>query len=184
MSFSMSTPVTIEQVAHQLQIWRQNKTSKFDRIPTHLKELIFQLLPHYRKQTIMRQLYISSTTFSSIKKSHHLNPKNSHTKLHNLGETNSRNTSTNSNSEPNPNPNPKTPSESKMSFIPFQLSTHTPTPSCSYDPVDSPTFEASSSKTSNCATSHITKANGSSLIIKTSSDLQIKSVIQAFLCFN
>jgi hypothetical protein len=174
----MNTTVTIEQVAHQFQIWRQNKISKFDPIPTRLKELITQLLPHYRQQTIMRQLNISSTTLSSIKKSHRLNHKKSHTKLRTLHKTHSTNTRTNS--KTHTKSKSRLPSESKMSFIPFQLAT--PDPTTSHCPImDSPTSGLSSAPPSNCATCHITKTDGSSLIIKTSDP---KSVIQAFLCSN
>jgi hypothetical protein len=176
----MNTTVTIEQVAHQFQIWRQNKISKFDPIPTHLKDLITQLLPHYRQQTIMRQLNISSTTLSSIKKSHRLDHNKSNTKLRTLHKTNSTNTHTNSKTKTKS----RLPSESKISFIPFQLTTPPAlTTSNAYNAsvTDSPTFEASSSQPSNCATSHITKTDGSTLIIKTS---DLKSVIQAFLCSN
>jgi len=178
----MNTTVTIEHVAHQFQIWRQNKTSKFDPIPTHLKDLITQLLPHYRQQTIMRQLNISSTTLSSIKKSYRLNHKKSHTKLLTLHKTNS--TITRTNSKTHTKSKSRLPSESKMSFIPFQLATPPAlTTSNAYNAyvTDSPTFEASSSQPSNCATCHITKTDGSSLIIKTSDP---KSIIQAFLCSN
>jgi len=155
----MNTTVTIEQVAHQFQIWRQNKISKFDPIPTHLKDLITQLLPHYRQQTIMRQLNISSTTLSSIKKSHRLNHKKSHTKLRTLHKTNSTNSKTKS----------RLPSESKISFIPFQLTTPSLITShgstTSHGPVtDSPTSALSSAQPSNCATCHITKTDGSTLI--------------------
>ena len=171
----MNTTVTIEQVAHQFQIWRQNKTSKFDPIPTHLQDLITQLLPHYRQQTIMRQLNISSTTLSSIKKSHRLNHKKSDTKLRTLHKANPTNTRTKSKSKSS------LPSESKMSFIPFQLTTPPALTTSNASVTDSPTFEASSSQPSNCATCHITKTDGSTLIIKT---LDPKSVIQAFLCSN
>jgi hypothetical protein len=178
----MNTTVTIEQVAHQFQIWRQNKIRKFDPIPTHLKDLITQLLPHYRQQTIMRQLNISSTTLSSIKKSHLLNHKKSHTKLRTLHKTNSTNASTNSKSKSKSSLS----SESKISFIPFQLTTPSLITShgstTSHGPIiDSPTSALSSAPPSNCATCHITKTDGSTLIIKTSDP---KSVIQAFLCSN
>jgi len=169
----MNTTVTIEHVAHQFQIWRQNKTSKFDPIPTHLKDLITQLLPHYRQQTIMRQLNISSTTLSSIKKSHGLNHKKSDTKLRTLHKANPTNTRTKSKSS--------LASESKISFLPFQLTTPPALTTSNASVTDSPTFEASSSQPSNCATCHITKTDGSTLIIKTSDP---KSVIQAFLCSN
>ena len=169
----MNTTVTIEHVAHQFQIWRQNKTSKFDPIPTHLKDLITQLLPHYRQQTIMRQLNISSTTLSSIKKSHRLNHKKSDTKLRTLHKANPTNTRTKSKSS--------LASESKISFLPFQLTTPPALTTSNASVTDSPTFEASSSQPSNCATCHITKTDGSTLIIKTSDP---KSVIQAFLCSN
>jgi len=169
----MNTTVTIEHVAHQFQIWRQNKTSKFDPIPTHLKDLITQLLPHYRQQTIMRQLNISSTTLSSIKKSHRLNHKKSDTKLRTLHKANPTNTRTKSKSS--------LASESKISFLPFQLTTPPALTTSNASVTDSPTFEASSSQPSNCATCHITKTDGSTLIIKT---LDPKSVIQAFLCSN
>jgi hypothetical protein len=174
----MNTTVTIEHVAHQFQIWRQNKTSKFDPIPTHLKDLITQLLPHYRQQTIMRQLNISSTTLSSITKSHLLNHKKSDTKLRTLHKANPTNTRTKSKSKSS------LASESKISFLPFQLTTPPAlTTSNAYNAsvIDSPTFEVSSSQPSNCATCHITKTDGSSLIIKTSDP---KSIIQAFLCSN
>ena len=175
----MNTTVTIEHVAHQFHIWRQNKTSKFDPIPTHLKELITQLLPHYRQQTIMRQLNISSTTLSSIKKSHRLNHKKSDTKLRTLHKANS--TITRTNSKTHTKSKSRLPSESKISFLPFQLTTPPALTTSNASVTDSPTFEASSSQPSNCATCHITKTDGSTLIIKT---LDPKSVIQAFLCSN
>jgi hypothetical protein len=175
----MNTTVTIEQVAHQFQIWRQNKISKFDPIPTHLKDLITQLLPHYRQQTIMRQLNISSTTLSSIKKSHRLNHKKSHTKLRTLHKTNSTNTHTNSKTKTKTKS--RLASESKMSFIPFQLATPPALTTSNASVTDSPISAFFSAPPSNCATCHITKTDGSSLIIKTSDP---KSVIQAFLCSN
>ncbi|WP_342271174.1 hypothetical protein [Candidatus Tisiphia endosymbiont of Parasteatoda lunata] len=51
--------ITIEQVAQQFKAWRQTKTNKFDPIPNHLKELVYQLLHHYSYQEIAKHLNIS-----------------------------------------------------------------------------------------------------------------------------
>jgi hypothetical protein len=213
----MNIPVTIEQVAHQFQIWRSSKISKFDPIPTHLKDLISQLLDHYSQQTIISQLKISSTTISSIKKSHSLHRTKSNSKPHTKPRTKSHNKvpqtgtrhANSTNSKIMIDPSNMTLSEAQMSFIPFQLKATAFTPaddSAADSTISWPSsaqsslsqssssvaqsssssaqsFSASSSpsvaQSSNCATCHITRTDGSSLIIKTS---DLKSVIQAFLC--
>ena len=149
--------VTIEEAGNQFKVWRQNKSNKFNPIPSGLKNLVIQLLPHYRQEEIISHLNISAPTISSIKKAHGL-----HNLQKLLTKTNKAH-STESDAV-----------EQKMTFVPFQL----------VAPVQSP-YNASTSAShvlqQSSSTCRITKTDGSLLVVETSDP---KSVIQAFLCSN
>ncbi|WP_342271260.1 hypothetical protein [Candidatus Tisiphia endosymbiont of Parasteatoda lunata] len=130
--------ITIEQVAQQFKAWRQTKTNKFDPIPNHLKELVYQLLHHYSYQEIAKHLNINKATISSIKKATISSIKKAH--------------------EPTLKTSPVSTSnqalQQNINFLPFQLLNSIDT-----DPVAAPK--------QNHYTCHIIKPNGTKLIIQT-----------------
>jgi len=149
--------VTIEEVANQFKVWRQNKNNKFNPIPIHLKDLVVQLLPLYRQKEIISHLNISAPTISSIKKAHGL-----HKLQKPPAKTNKAHGSKSG------------AVEQKMTFVPFQLMP----PSQSSDRASTSASHAPQQSSSTC---RITKTDGSLLVVETSDP---KSVIQAFLCSN
>jgi hypothetical protein len=65
-SYSKPPSITIEEVAQAFAKWRSTKVRKNQRIPSKLKGLIKQLIPFYKKNTIIKTLGISRNTFSII----------------------------------------------------------------------------------------------------------------------
>ena len=61
-------PITIEEVANQFKVWRQNKSNKFEPIPPHLKDLVKQLLSSYSISQLAVALHISRSALYNIQK--------------------------------------------------------------------------------------------------------------------
>ena len=63
--------ITIEEAVEQFKIWRQNKNTKFEPIPTHLKDLAKQLLNAYPISQLATTLQISRSALYNIQKGKH-----------------------------------------------------------------------------------------------------------------
>jgi hypothetical protein len=153
-STSYIPSVSIENVAHQFQIWHKSKVNKFAPIPSDLRGLIKQLFHNYSIKEIINHLAISKPTLLIIKKEYDDNP------LHTLKIQ--HNSNSNNNLEIN----------QTIDFVPLdslKQNSAGDTPSNSINILDS---------YSSC---QIIKPSGTKLIIQTSDP---KVIIQAFLCCN
>jgi hypothetical protein len=64
-----STTATLEEVANQFQVWRDNKkNSKFSSVPTHLKNHARQLLSSYPISQVAVALSVSRSFLYNIQK--------------------------------------------------------------------------------------------------------------------
>src|SRR5690348_17219258 len=62
-----TAPLTLDAVAQQFSSWRLGKKSKFERIPSRLKELVRQLIAHYPQHRITKTLKISGTFINQLR---------------------------------------------------------------------------------------------------------------------
>ena len=154
-STSYITPVSIENIANQFQIWHKSKVNKFAPIPTDLRDLIKQLFHNYSIKEIINHLAISKPTLLLIKKEYDDGDPLYALKVQ-------HNSNLNNNLEIN----------QTIDFVPLdslKQNSAADTPSNSINILDS---------YSSC---QIIKPSGTKLIIQTSDP---KVIIQAFLCCN
>ena len=157
-----NSQITIESVANEFAIWRQNKKTHFERIPQNLVLLIKQLTTNYPAMQIARALELSKTTIYSIKNNceHDSTTPEPQPKFlpFKLLEDNYQ---SKINNQTKPSNTPHAPGYHKSSYPPNQDIT---------DPSNSLT------------TCQILKNDGSKLIIQTDNISIIANAINTFLC--